>query len=40
MTDDEFLALLKNHPELWDTIMEILLGHPNGTDTATITPDI
>ncbi len=40
MTDDEFLALLKNHPELWDTIMEILLGHPNGTDTATITLDI
>lgn len=39
MTDDEFLALLKNHPELWDTIMEILLGHPNGTDSVSVIPD-
>lgn len=39
MTDDEFLALLKNHPELWDTIMEILLGYSNGTDSVSVTLD-
>lgn len=25
MTDDEFLAYLKEHPELWDEVMHILL---------------
>ena len=24
MTDEKFLGLLKQHPELWDEVMEIL----------------
>lgn len=27
MTDNEFLAHLKEHPELWDTVMRVLREH-------------
>lgn len=27
MTDNEFLAYLKGHPELWDTVMRVLREH-------------
>lgn len=26
MTDEKFLLLLKEHPELWDEVMKILQG--------------
>ena len=26
MTDEKFLGLLKQHPELWDEVMKILRG--------------
>jgi hypothetical protein len=32
VTDDEFLACLKEHPELWDTIMRILLEPSKNQD--------
>lgn len=38
MSDDKFLILLKSHPELWDTVMKILLEHPQKEEPDSVTP--
>mgnify|MGYP004638525187 CR=1 FL=1 len=34
MSDTEFLAYLKGHPELWDIVMRVLLEHSEAEDAA------
>lgn len=34
MSDAEFLAYLKDHPELWGIVMSVLLEHSDAEDAA------
>ena len=38
MTDDEFLAYLKEHSELWDEVMHILLEPHGDPDEGAASP--